>query len=148
MILSKYKDFPSSGRILGLDWGSHRCGIAISNENRDLVFSRPQINITNQDMLLEYIVKFIQEEQISGVVIGLPLYADGSDSETTKNVRKFADVLAMTTDTPIIFVEENLTSCVAQDLLLEKKCKNIKSILDSESARIILENAISILKRI
>jgi len=148
MILSKYKDFPSSGRILGLDWGARRCGVAISDEKRDLVFNRPQINVQNQDTLIKQITALLEEEKIVGVVLGLPLHADGTDSDTTKSIRTFANMLSDNTSVPIIYMEENLTSCSAQDFLLDKKCKNIKNVLDSESARIILENAISVLKRL
>lgn len=148
MILSDYKDFPRNGRILGIDWGLRRCGIAVSDENRSFVFARPQLYIKTQDELVQKIVDFVRTEKISGIVLGLPLHSDGSDSDTTKMVREFADVLSSQTDLPIIFIEENLTSAAAAEEIGRKSISKIKSELDSVSAKIILENAISMLKRI
>ena len=148
MILRDYKDFPRIGRIIGIDWGLRRCGIAIADESRDFVFVRPQLYVKNQDELIQDILNIINEDKIVGVVLGLPLHADGSDSDTTKMVREFANSLASKTDLPIIFVEENLTSSAAQEEIGRKSISKIKQELDSVSAKIILENAVSILKRI
>ena len=148
MILSDYKDFPHIGRILGIDWGLRRCGIAVSDENRGFVFARPQLYIKTQDELVQKIVDFVVAEKISGIVLGLPLHSDGTDSDTTKMVREFADALSSQTDLPIIFIEENLTSAAAAEEIGRKSIAKIKSELDSVSAKIILENAISMLKRL
>ncbi|MFQ6696121.1 MAG: Holliday junction resolvase RuvX [Alphaproteobacteria bacterium] len=148
MILSDYKDFPRVGRIIGIDWGLRRCGVAISDENRGFVFVRPQLYVTNQDELIQKILDILLTDKISGIVLGLPLHADGTDSDTTKQVREFANMLSEQTDLPIIFIEENLTSAVAQAEIGRKSISKIKQELDSVSAKIILENAISVLKRI
>lgn len=148
MILSDYKDFPRTGRIIGLDWGLRRCGVAISDERRDFVFVRPQISVKNSDELLQKVLNIIALDKVSGVVIGLPLHADGSDSDTTKLVRKFANLLSDNTELPIIFVEENLTSAMAQEEIGRKSITKIKQELDSVSAKIILENAIAMLNRV
>lgn len=148
MILSDYKDFPRVGRIIGIDWGLRRCGVAVSDENRGFVFVRPQLYVTNQDKLIQKILDILLTDKISGIVLGLPLHADGTDSDTTKQVREFANMLSEQTDLPIIFIEENLTSAVAQAEIGRKSISKIKQELDSVSAKIILENAISVLKRI
>ncbi len=147
MILSDYKDFPRIGRILGLDWGARRCGVAVSDEKHTFVFERPQINIKNQQDLVKAIMQLIDEEKPVGIVIGLPLHVDGSDSETTVQVRAFADKLSEQTDLPVIFIEENLTSAMAEQEMGQKSWVKKKPELDSVSARIILENAIAMLKR-
>ena len=148
MILSDYKDFPKQGRVIGLDWGLRRCGVAVSDENRGFVFVRPQMCVQNQNELIQNILRIIIGDKISGIVIGLPLHADGTDSDTTKMVREFADLLSKQTDLPIIFIEENLTSFAAQKEIGRKSISKIKQELDSVSAKIILENAIALLKRI
>ncbi len=148
MILSDYKDFPHTGRILGLDWGLRRCGVAVSDEKRDFVFVRDQINIKEQSELISAVLALFQDDKIVGIVIGLPLHADGTDSDTTKMVRQFAGDLSKKTDLPIIFIEENLTSTMAEQEMTKKSRAKIKTELDSLSAKIILENAISVLKRI
>ena len=148
MILSDYKDFPRAGRIISLDWGLRRCGVAVSDKSREFTFTRPQVYIKTQPELIQKVCGIISEEKIVGIFIGLPLFSDGSESDTTKMVREFADSLVKNTDLPIIFVEENLTSAVAQEEIGRKSISKIKSELDSVSAKIILENAIAILKRI
>lgn len=148
MILSDYKDFPRAGRIISLDWGLRRCGVAVSDESREFTFTRPQLYIKSQNELIQGVLGIIAEEKVAGIVIGLPLYSDGSESDTTKMVREFADSLSENTDLPIVFVEENLTSAVAQEEIGRKSISKIKQELDSVSARVILENAIAVLKRI
>ena len=148
MILSDYKDFPRAGRIISLDWGLRRCGVAVSDESREFAFTRPQLYIKSQDELVQNVLGIISEEKIVGIVIGLPLFSDGSESDTTKRVREFANSLSKNTDLPIVFVEETLTSAAAQEEIGRKSLSKIKQELDSVSAKIILENAIAILKRI
>jgi len=148
MILSDYKDFPCAGRIIGIDWGLRRCGVAVSDENRDFVFVRPQISVKSGEELVQKISDMVAAEKVAGIVIGLPLFSDGSESDTTKMVREFADSLAKNTNLPIVFIEENLTSAAAQEEIGRKSLSKIKQELDSVSAKIILENAIAVLKRI
>ena len=147
MILSDYKNFPRTGRIIGLDWGLRRCGVAISDESRGFVFPRPQISVKNQSELVQSILNIIRGEKISGIVLGLPVYEDGTESDTTKMVREFAVLLSGETDLPIIFIPENLTSILAQEEIGRKSISKIKQELDSVSAKIILENAIAMINR-
>lgn len=147
MNFDNYKDFPRVGRIIGLDWGARRCGVAVSDFERNFVFVRPQINVKNQSELVNAVMNIVNHESAVGIVIGLPLYADGGDSETTIKVREFANMLSSKTDLPILFVEENLTSSMAMEELRTTNVSKIKQELDSISARIILENAINLIKR-
>lgn len=147
MNFNNYKDFPRVGRIIGLDWGLRRCGVAVSDETREFVFVRPQIDVKSQSELVGAVLDLIQEEGAVGVVIGLPVYSDGSDSDTTKMVRDFTESLAAQINLPILFVEENLTSLAAQQDMGKTNVTKIKAELDSLAARIILENAIGLLRR-
>ena len=147
MILSDYKNFPRTGRIIGIDWGLRRCGVAVSDENREFTFVRPQIVVKNTTELLQRILNIITVERFVGIVIGLPVYEDGTESDTTKMVREFAALLSKNTDLPIIFVPENLTSIAAAEEIGRKSITKIKQELDSVSAKVILENAIAMLKR-
>ena len=144
MIFRDFKDFvaklPPTWRLLGVDWGARRVGLAVSDESRGFVFPRGIIESSKQDVL-NAIAKIIKSEQVAGVIIGLPLHADGTDSDTTRNVREFADALAAATDIPIGFMDERLTSIEATDITKNKKG------LDSVAAAVILENAIAMIKR-
>lgn len=147
MILPDFKDFPVVGRIIGVDWGARRTGVAISDETRQMVFTRPVINPMPNKSIAQQIAELVGAERITGIVIGLPLRMDGSESDTTKMVRGFANDLSFQTDVPICFVDETLSSASAQESMGRVHVRDIKQKLDSEAARVILENAIAIIKR-
>ena len=147
MILPDFKDFPKLGRIIGIDWGARRTGIAVSSENREFVFVREPIVVANGFDLVGAIVDLVRAEGAYGIIIGLPLRMDGTESDTTKSVREFAAVLAGRVDLPICFLDETLSSSAAQESMGRVRVRDIKEKLDSESARVILENAIAIINR-
>ena len=140
MIVNNFKSFPKNGKLLGIDWGCKRIGLAVSDERQLFVFARPILKHESKKKEQNFL-KIISDEDIAGIVIGLPLRLDGTDSETTTQVRKFATELSSQTKIPIILFDESLTSFAAEDEGAKK------DILDSESARILLENAISVINR-
>lgn len=148
MILPDFKDFPVVGRIIGIDWGARRTGVAISDETRQMVFTRPVIRPMPTRSVAGQVAELVNAEKVSGVVIGLPLRMDGSESDTTAMVRKFADDLSGLVNVPICFVDETLSSASAQESMGRVRVHDIKQKLDSESARVILENAIAVIKRL
>ncbi|MCM1294596.1 MAG: Holliday junction resolvase RuvX [Muribaculaceae bacterium] len=148
MILPDFKAFPRVGRILGIDWGACRTGVAVSDASREFVFTRPSVLVKSADDIAPQIAKFALAENVVGVVIGLPVHGDGTESETSAMVRQFANQLSEITDLPICFIEENLTSLAAQEQMGRVRVRDIKQKLDSESARVILENAIAVINRL
>ena len=147
MILDDFKVFPATGVLLGIDWGARRTGVAVSDPSRELVFVRAGIVAKELTELIDNIVRLVQETRAVGVIIGLPLRMDGTESETTTYVREFADALARHVDLPIAFVDETLSSITAQDEMGQVSRADIKRELDSNAARVILENAIAIIRR-
>lgn len=148
MILPDFKAFPHSGRLLGIDWGLRRIGVAVSDAGHDFVFVRPVVVVPRgADNHANLVADIAKKESVVGIVVGIPLYSDGSDSDTTKMVRMFIDALAKVTDLPICTIEENLTSAVAQENMGRVSMSKLKENLDSESARVILENAIAMINR-
>ena len=148
MILPDFKAFPRVGRILGVDWGLRRIGVAVSDPKREFVFVRDPIVVPRAGAEHAQLVwQAAQSEGVTGIVIGLPLYPDRGESDTTKMVREFANELAAKTDLPICFIEENLTSYTAQENMGRVWVRELKERLDSESARVILENAIAMINR-
>ena len=99
-------------------------------------------------ILLKKVEKLVKDDGFSGIIIGLPLRTDGTDSDTTRAVRAFADELAALVDTPIAFIDEALTSITAMDYLGRRVRRyDIRTRLDSFAAKVILENAIALIKR-
>ncbi len=147
MILSNFKAFPRVGRLIGIDWGARRTGVAVSDESHEFVFVRPPILSNNMDELVHAVADLTVAERAAGIVVGLPLRTDGSESETTRAVRAFADALATKTDVPIVFIDETLSSASAQEEMGRVRRADIKEKLDSNAARVILENAIAVMRR-
>lgn len=148
MIMPDFKDFPRAGRVIGIDWGARRTGVAVSDEKRDFVFTRPVIVAGRGEDMVKKIVDCINQSGVVGVVMGLPLRMDGSESDTTKTVRDVANKIAEYIDLPICLIDETLTSSAAADENGFHDKKSAKEKLDSESARVILENAIAVIKRL
>lgn len=148
MILPDCNGFPRTGRIIAFDWGARRTGVAVSDISQDFIFTRPAIILRRgDDNLAKKMADMAAYENAVGIVIGLPVHMDGTESETTASVRRTATELCTYSDLPIIFIEENLTSLSAQESMGKVRISDIKQRLDSESARVILENAIAILRR-
>ena len=145
MIIANFKDFPRAGRIIGFDWGAKRTGVAVSDDFREFVFVRPPIVGGDRPTQM---AAWSNTERVVGIVWGFPLRTDGSESDTTKIVLTVAENLSRHTDLPICFIDETLTSSAASEESNLKTVKDIKEKLDSESARIILENAIAVMKRL
>ncbi len=146
MILPDFKAFPRSGRVLGIDWGLRRIGVAVSSPDREFVFVRDAIVLARgADNHAQRIANMAHDEGVVGIVVGLPLFTDGTESTTTKMVRDFVADLEKKTDLPICLIEENLTSAIAQEEM--GRVRDLKERLDSESARVILENAIAMINR-
>ena len=144
MILPNFNDFPRSGRIMGIDWGARRTGVAVSDNAREFVFVRPAILSGRAG---ESIAQQIADLARTENVVGLPLRMDGTASDTTDAVRRWATELCTYTDLPIVFIDETLTSVTAQQDMGRVRISDIKRGLDSESARVILENAIAVMAR-
>jgi len=148
MILPDFKAFPRVGRIMGVDWGARRTGVAVSDASREFVFTRDVIVARGNTDVAGCVADMAKDEGAVGIVIGLPVHGDGTESDTSRMVREFANQLATLTDLPICFIEENLTSVTAQEQMGRVRRADIKQRLDSEAARVILENAISVIRRI
>lgn len=148
MILPDFKAFPRMGRILGIDWGLRRIGVAVSDPTRHFVFVRDVISVPRgADNHADLVANMAARENVVGIIVGLPVRGDGSESDTTKMVRDFVAKLATKTDLPIGMIEENLTSAIAQENIGRVRVQELKEKLDSESARVILENAIAMISR-
>ena len=145
MIMPHFKDFPRTGRILGIDGGARRTGVAISDESREFVFTRPAIIAGREINVAKQIADLAISEHVVGIVIGLPLRMDGTESDTTSMVRDVAGRIANYTDLPICFIDETLTSATSADEKGLHDKKVVKEKLDSESAKIILENSIAVI---
>ncbi|HUD01659.1 MAG TPA: Holliday junction resolvase RuvX [Rhabdochlamydiaceae bacterium] len=129
------------GRLLGIDYGRVRIGVAVSDETR--MIARPLC-------CLEYKKDFIEKLQkelkpllpIDEVIIGLPLDMRGKDSAMTEEVRKFATYLEQALRIPIKLWDERLTSAQAERQLRDAgmKRKERAEFNDTLAAALILQS--------
>lgn len=139
------------GRIVGIDYGKTRIGLAISDENRIIATALETIQATKDP--LETAKKIAEAlsgyKKIDTIVIGLPLHMSGKESEMSQSVRAFASVLEDVVPVPIIFWDERLTSAGVEKMLkgIDISRKKRASISDALSAVSILQNYLDSLQR-
>jgi putative holliday junction resolvase len=96
------------GRLLGIDYGRVRVGIAISDESRFL--SRPLCCLENKKEFVDKLKLELKAYKVDAIVVGLPLLMNGKDSPMTDEVKKFSEYLGKVMELPIILWDERLTS--------------------------------------
>lgn len=126
-------------KLLGIDYGQKRIGLAISQGG--MAFPFKTLIKTSKDRLFAELLEIIQGEKIEGVVLGLPLDLDGQETLTTRQVRNFQASLARRVDLPIHTVNEALTSFEAAERLRRAGVSERRqaAMLDQMAAVCILE---------
>lgn len=130
----------SKHRILALDVGEKRIGIAIGDS--DVKIAIPSGMIENNSNVVSKIEEIVKNKNIDTIVIGLPRNSDGEETKQSRYVRDFSKKLSELS-LPVVFQDESLTSVEAEELLKRQdKLVNQKSrkegLIDSEAASIIL----------
>ena len=127
-------------RFLGIDYGSKRVGLAISD--RSNIIAKPYKTLINksENDLLNQIEIIIRDNNIKLIVIGLPLNMSGNDTIQTKSVRRFKKAL-LTMGLPIVFEDERLSSVSAKNSLIFQNIKtgHNKSQIDKTAAALLLQ---------
>ncbi len=127
-------------KILGIDFGLKRVGLAISDAEGIFAFPLKVIDRTTRDALFDELLAIIEQEKVGEIVLGLPLSLEGEDTLTTRQVRNFAQSLGRRTPLPIHLVDERLSSIAAEEELKEagRWNRKTKKSLDSQAATVIL----------
>lgn len=131
-----------SGRILGVDFGEVRTGIAVSDENGFLASGVGTFRPSGMSELVAIIVEKAEEYKVKKIVIGNPLNLDGSASERSERVAAFADRLKETTEIPLILFDERMSTASAHVWLNQTGThgKKRKGVVDTLAAQIILQD--------
>lgn len=136
-------------RIIAIDYGEKRVGIAITDPLR--IFAYPLITLNNDTGLLQSINQLLNEYDCERIILGFPLKESGEHSSSTKIVLDFKEELSKTTALPIDLVDERYSSSIAQQRIIEsipsKKKRRDKSLVDKNAACIILEDYLSSLDK-
>lgn len=129
-------------RLLGIDYGTKRVGLALSDGLGLLAHPYATLTRTTRERLFEALLAIIAKENVQAVVLGLPLGLNGQETETTRQVRNFAASLARRVDVPILFENEALSSKAAKEQLCQARLCGKKRLaaLDQQAAVIILSD--------
>jgi len=130
-----------NSRLLGIDHGDSRIGLAISDELGS--FAHPYRTLQSGPRLIEEIRAIVEREKISGIVIGLPKNMDGTLGPSAAKATFFGEQLAhVLPSTKILFWDERLTTREAQRALhaAGKNTKQSKKMIDQVAAQILLQN--------
>ena len=132
----------SSGKIMALDLGSVRVGVAVSDETRLIAQSYGVIKRKSREEDFARYGRIIEEQEITLLVIGLPTKADGSDSDTAVWIRDYAADLQQHIDIPIEFWDESYSTVKAEESLRQrgKRGKKARQRVDAVAAAFILQS--------
>jgi putative Holliday junction resolvase len=132
----------ASVRLLGLDVGDKRIGIALSDESATLASGLDTLQRVGPRKDLKAIAALVREHSVSDVVVGLPRRLDGSLGEQAQKVLQFMDELREVVKVPVVSWDERFTSSMATQALIEGNVsrRDRKSVVDKVAATLILQS--------
>lgn len=132
----------TTGRILGVDYGKRRIGVAVSDPMATIACGLPTIVYQNLPDALSQLGKIINDYEIHAVVVGLPLTLKGEAGDAVQSTRAFIHSLKSRIDLPVHTLDERFTSVMAQRSLREmgKSPSRNKSKVDELSAMLLLQS--------
>ena len=123
-------------RYLAIDFGERRIGLATSDATGLIATPRKTVRRSSDRTAIDEIGGFAREEEVQGIVVGLPHHADGRENALAPRVRSFARKLSEALALPVDFVNEHLTSRAAADRYPAAE-------LDAAAAAVLLEDFLS-----
>lgn len=137
-------------RVMGLDIGTKRVGVAVSDELGISANAKGIFEYTDERQLIEEIKKRIKEFCADSVVVGLPVNMNGSLGGAAKQILNIVEVLKKEVSIPVCVFDERLSTVIAQNVLLSADLsrKKRKKITDTTAAQIILQDYLSSRKKV
>lgn len=140
----------TKGKIMSIDFGDTRTGLAVSDPGRLLASGVGYISPGGIVKTADAVAAEALERGISALIVGLPKNMNGSEGPRAGRCREFADLLRARLDIPVVLVDERLTTVEATRYLnaTDTRGKKRKGAIDSLAAEIILQSALERLKNI
>lgn len=134
--------FAHMGRILGIDYGKKRCGIAVTDPLKIIANG---LTTVPSHTLIDFLQKYIEQETVEKIIVGLPKQLDGTPSESMKYITPFLNRLRkVLPNIPVEMYDERFTSTIAHKAMIDggmkKKNRQNKEIVDTIAASIILND--------
>lgn len=133
---------PAQGRLLAIDHGKKRIGLAITDASRMLVNPLETLTHAKFAMNAEAIKALVEQEKVVGLIVGYPLNMDDSEGPRCQSVRAFVRSLEMYVQLPTLYWDERLSSDIAQDQMVESglRAAQRQSKVDKLAAAAILQS--------
>jgi len=139
----------NKSRLIGIDMGSKRIGVSICDENRKIATPYETIQFTNLNNLISRVKEIILENNIKGIIFGLPLNMDGTEGPSAQSVKDKIKLIEKEIIIPIVLWDERLSTVGSfnlssqLDINVSKRVKNI----DQNSATFILQGVLDFLSK-
>ena len=129
-------------RIMGLDYGDVRIGVALSDLSRTIANGLETYKCKNSEQDIVYITNLAKNNDVNLFVIGLPLNMDGSEGTRAEKTRQFGSKLAEYSGIDVEYIDERLTSVEAEEILISAgvRREKRKELIDKVAATLILES--------
>ena len=132
-----------SGRLLGVDWGERRIGLALSDESQTL--AQPLTTLTRRAgkrFPMRRLLALLEEHAVIGVVVGLPLAPEGTEGEAARQARELAREIARRADRPVELWDERFTTARALGAVREMggTTRGRKEDVDALAATLLLQH--------
>ena len=129
-------------RILGIDYGDARIGLALSDETETLAGPLPTYHSVSMRRDADYIAGLVREKDVGRVVLGLPLNMDGSKGGRASKTEAFGRVIAKITEIEVVYKDERLSTVEAERRLSMggMRREKQKNVVDAAAAQIILQS--------
>ena len=136
-------------RIMGIDYGDARTGVAFSDLLCSIVGSTTVIHSRKPEKTLQEIVKLVQENDVGEIAMGLPKNMDGTEGPRAQLCREFAEEVRQATGLQVTLWDERRTTVEAHNILSEHNYhgKKRKNTVDAVAASLILEGYLNFKKR-
>jgi putative Holliday junction resolvase len=132
----RYPDFVTSRRLIGIDYGERRIGVAASDGALAVPVTIVEHRSRGDD--LERVADIVREREASVIVVGLPVLSSGDEGEQARRCRRFGEALARATGLPVEYQDETLSSVEAEAAMAGAgRARAAKSVDDHAAARIL-----------
>ncbi len=136
------------GRILAIDYGLKRVGIAVTDPLKIIANSLTTVETLK---IFDFLSAYVSKEQVERLVVGLPKQMNNQPSESMANIEEFVNKFQITfPNIPVEYVDERFTSKMAVQAMVQggvkKKARQNKALIDSVSATIILQSYLESIK--
>jgi putative Holliday junction resolvase len=129
-------------RLLGIDFGSVRIGLAVTDPERKIAFPLATYQRRDRDKDAAYFRDIVDQEEVGALVVGLPVHLSGQEGQKAVEARAFGQWLGAATGLPVVFWDERFTSVEAEGFLLQAGLTNKrrKARRDRVAAQILLQS--------